>query len=62
MPTHQGRGIAGHLLGEFLRQADGAGVPVKLSVLKGNRAIDLYRRFGFQVVNSTDTSLQMRRG
>ncbi|WP_321936629.1 GNAT family N-acetyltransferase [Paraburkholderia sp. J8-2] len=58
----QGRGIAAHLLHEFLKQADGAGVPVKLSVLKGNRAIGLYERFGFQVVNSTDTSWQMRRG
>lgn len=62
LPTYQGRGIAAHLLGEFLRQADCAGVPVKLSVLKGNRAINLYERFGFQVVDSTDASLQMRRG
>lgn len=62
LPTHQGRGIAAHLLGEFLRQADGAGVPVKLSVLRGNRAFSLYQRFGFRVVDSTDTSLQMRRG
>jgi ribosomal protein S18 acetylase RimI-like enzyme len=62
LPTHQGRGISAHLVGEFLREADGAGVPVKLSVLKGNRAINLYQRFGFHVVDVTDTSLQMRRG
>ncbi|MCP3711065.1 GNAT family N-acetyltransferase [Paraburkholderia sp. CNPSo 3274] len=61
LPEHQGRGIAAHLLGDFLRQADDARVPVKLSVLKGNRAISLYQRFGFQVINTTDTSLQMRR-
>jgi ribosomal protein S18 acetylase RimI-like enzyme len=61
LPTYQGRGIAAHLVGEFLAQADGAGVPVKLSVLKENRAINLYRRLGFQVVDTTDTSLQMRR-
>ncbi|CAE6881839.1 hypothetical protein R69608_01811 [Paraburkholderia nemoris] len=61
LPTHQGRGIAAYLIGEFLRQADAAGVPVKLSVLKGNRAINLYQRLGFQVVNTTDTSLQMQR-
>ncbi|WP_233886981.1 GNAT family N-acetyltransferase [Paraburkholderia flagellata] len=62
LPSYQGRGIADHLIGEFLRQADGAGVPVKLSVLKGNRAMNLYERFGFQVVDATDTSLEMRRG
>jgi len=62
LPEHQGRGIAAHLLGDFLRQADDARVPVKLSVLKGNRAIGLYQRFGFQVIDATDTSFQMRRG
>ncbi|WP_110854672.1 GNAT family N-acetyltransferase [Paraburkholderia silvatlantica] len=61
LPEHQGRGIAAHLLDDFLREADDARVPVKLSVLKGNRAINLYQRFGFQVVDATDTSLQMRR-
>lgn len=60
-PTHQGRGITTYLVGEFLQQADAAGVPVKLSVLKGNRAINLYQRLGFQVVNTTPTSLQMQR-
>ncbi|WP_321926195.1 GNAT family N-acetyltransferase [Paraburkholderia guartelaensis] len=62
LPEHQGRGIAAHLLGHFLREADDARVPVKLSVLKGNRAIGLYQRFGFQVIDATDTSFQMRRG
>ena len=52
LPAYQGRGIAAKLVGEFIRLADGAGVPVKLSVLKGNRAINLYHRFGFQVVNT----------
>ena len=62
LPTHQGRGIGAHLVREFLRLADVAGVPVNLSVLKGNPAINLYHRFGFRVINPTDTSLQMRRG
>jgi ribosomal protein S18 acetylase RimI-like enzyme len=55
------RGIAARLIGEFLEQADDARVPVALSVLKGNPAINLYRRMGFQVVNTTDTSWPMRR-
>jgi ribosomal protein S18 acetylase RimI-like enzyme len=62
LPAWQGRGIAAHLLGEFLRHADDVGVPVKLSVLKGNRAIELYRRLGFEVLNTTGTSLEMKRG
>ncbi|WP_042270543.1 GNAT family N-acetyltransferase [Paraburkholderia heleia] len=62
LPTHQGRGIGAHLVREFLQLADVAGVPVKLSVLKGNPAIHLYHRLGFRVTKTTDTSLQMRRG
>ena len=61
-PKHQGQGIAARLIGEFLEQADIARVPVMLSVLRGNRAINLYRRLGFQVVKTTNTSLEMRRG
>jgi ribosomal protein S18 acetylase RimI-like enzyme len=61
-PTHQGKGIATRLIGDLLLHADRARVPVALSVLKGNRAINLYERLGFQVVGTTDTSLQMRRG
>lgn len=62
LPTHQGRGIGAYLVREFLRLVDVAGVPVNLSVLKENPAINLYHRFGFRVINTTDTSLQMRRG
>ena len=60
-PAHQGRGIAARLIGRLLQQADAANVPVALSVLKGNRAINLYRRLGFKAVNTTDASLQMKR-
>jgi ribosomal protein S18 acetylase RimI-like enzyme len=62
LPIYQGRGIAAQLIGEFLQQADDAHAAVTLSVLKGNRAINLYQRLGFQVVVTTSTSLQMKRG
>ncbi len=62
LPSHQGRGVGARLLSEFLRQADHANVPVTLSVLKGNMAIGLYQRLGFQVVSTIDASLKMRRG
>jgi len=61
LPAYQGRGFATDLIGKFLNQADSAGVPVKLSVLKGNPAINLYRRLGFEVTATTETSFEMRR-
>lgn len=62
LPAYQGRGIATDLIGKCLQQADNAGVSVKLSVLKGNPAIHLYRRLGFEVAATTETSFEMRRG
>ncbi len=61
LPTHQGRGIAAKLIGDLLSQADTAQVSVTLSVLKGNKALNLYQRLGFKVVTASDTSLQMTR-
>src|SRR5471032_190581 len=60
LPSHQGRGIAARLISDFLQQADNAHVPVTLSVLKGNRAIDLYQRLGFRIINATDSSFKIR--
>ncbi|GKV93705.1 GNAT family N-acetyltransferase [Pectobacterium aroidearum] len=61
LPAYQGQGIAAWLLHTFLRQADEANVPVTLSVLKGNRAIRLYQRLGFQTIDNADSELKMKR-
>jgi ribosomal protein S18 acetylase RimI-like enzyme len=61
LPGWQGHGIGAQLIGELLRQADHARVAVNLKVPKGSRAIHLYRRLGFQVVDETSTSFQMSR-
>ncbi|KML66045.1 GNAT family N-acetyltransferase [Pectobacterium peruviense] len=61
LPTYQGQGIAEWLLNRFLQQADEANVPVTLSVLKGNRAITLYQRLGFKIIDGTDSELKMKR-
>ncbi|MFJ5482969.1 GNAT family N-acetyltransferase [Pectobacterium actinidiae] len=61
MPAYQGRGTAAWLLNTFLQQADEANVPVTLSVLNGNRAIPLYQRVGFKIVDSVDNALKMKR-
>lgn len=46
-PDHRGRGIAGRLIAALCRRAEAEGKPVRLSVLRGNRAAALYRRLGF---------------
>ena len=46
-PTHQGRGIGGEVLALLLAEADAAGLPVHLSVLKESPAARLYERHGF---------------
>ncbi|MGI8473215.1 GNAT family N-acetyltransferase [Pectobacterium brasiliense] len=61
LPAYQGQGIAAWLLHTFLRQADEANVPVTLSVLNGNRAITLYQRVGFKIVDNDDIALKMKR-
>lgn len=43
----QGRGIGGAVLRLLLAEADAAGKPVRLGVLKGSPAARLYRRHGF---------------
>ncbi|MEI7209065.1 GNAT family N-acetyltransferase [Pectobacterium carotovorum] len=61
LPAYQGQGITAWLLKTFLQHADEANVPVTLSVLKGNRAITLYQRVGFKIVDNDDIALKMKR-
>ncbi|WJM80561.1 GNAT family N-acetyltransferase [Pectobacterium brasiliense] len=61
LPAYQGQDIAAWLLNTFLQQADEANVPVTLSVLNGNRAIMLYQRVGFKIVDNDDIALKMKR-
>jgi GNAT superfamily N-acetyltransferase len=47
--THRGRGIGTEALDFFLQQAKALGVAVvHLEVNRGNRAVELYRRLGFE--------------
>jgi ribosomal protein S18 acetylase RimI-like enzyme len=51
LPSHQGRGIGGRLVGGLLRDAAARGRAVELDVLAVNdRAHALYRRLGFRDV------------
>jgi SAM-dependent methyltransferase len=52
-PEHQGRGVGARLLRGVLAEADGAGQPVRLQVLRTNPARRLYERHGFTVEAET---------
>lgn len=56
----RGRGIGTKLICETMAEARNAGKPVLLSLLRGNRAISLYRRLGFKPNGSDRTKLHMR--
>lgn len=56
----RGRGVGTKLIRETMAEARKAGKPVLLSLLRGNRAISLYRRLGFIPDRSDHTKLHMR--
>lgn len=60
-PTWQRRGLGSALLRSVLTDADSRRLPVRLQVIKGNPARNLYERLGFTVTGETDTHLLMLR-
>ncbi|MGW1176110.1 N-acetyltransferase family protein [Kitasatospora sp. NPDC002543] len=48
-PRHQGRGLGTAVLRHVLAEADAAGEPVRLNVLRGSAARRLYERHGFRL-------------
>ena len=60
-PTFQGRGIGSQLLSEAIAGADERGVTAHIGALFENRALNLYRRFGFVETGRTETHLLMER-
>ena len=56
---HRGTGMGTALLKDLLAEAERAGKPVRLQVLKTNRAIRLYARLGFAITGESPTHLQM---
>lgn len=61
LPEYQNKGTGSRLLQMVLRRADMIKKTVKLSVLKGNRVKDLYRRHGFELVGHDDKFYYMER-
>ena len=61
LPEFQGRGIGTQVVRRVIDQAAGLGLPVRLQVLKANRARGLYERLGFREYAQTPTHVQMVR-
>jgi len=59
LPTYQGQGIGTEVIRVVMAEAAGRGVPLRLQVLKTNRAQRLYARLGFHMYAETPTHLQM---
>ena len=58
-PQFQGRGIGSRLLNEEMQRGREAKSPLRLQVLRENRAIELYRRLGFKECGTTETHIRM---
>jgi ribosomal protein S18 acetylase RimI-like enzyme len=61
LPAFQGHGIGTQLISGVCARADDLEVPITLEVLKVSRAWSLYERWGFRIVEETDTHYGMER-
>jgi len=59
LPEYRGRGIGGQLLENLLRKATEEAKPVRIHVERENRALLLYSRLGFQVIEDKGIYLYM---
>jgi len=59
LPEYQGQGIGTHVLQEQIAEASRLAQPLKLKVLRKNRAKDLYERLGFVSYDESDTFIFM---
>ena len=56
---YQGRGIGKKIIEEIIREANLEELPIKLSVLKKNKAKYLYERLGFRIIGEDKASYYM---
>lgn len=58
-PDFQGQGIGTKIIAEIIQESEEKEIPVRLQVLKQNPAQNLYKKFGFEIENETDTHFEM---
>ncbi len=59
LPEYQGNGLGTKILKEQIQYAKSLGLPLRLQVLRENKAQELYLRLGFTVTGTTDTHIKM---
>lgn len=59
-PSQQGKGIGKVILKDMIREGISAKKPVTLSVLKTNKAQNLYLSLGFKIIDEDEYSYMMR--
>jgi len=59
-PNYQNKGLGREIIKSILEEASSKKIPVKLSVLKVNKAQTLYKNLGFEIYNENEFSYFMR--
>jgi GNAT superfamily N-acetyltransferase len=59
LPNHRGKGLGTEILHALLGEAKAAGLPLRLSVLRTNRAANLYGRLGFTPCGGNELYMDM---
>jgi GNAT superfamily N-acetyltransferase len=59
LPAHRGAGVGTKLLRELQQQARQINKPLRLQVIRFNRALTLFERLGFERTSETGTHFQM---
>ena len=56
LPGFQNLGIGTYLLKQVIERAHSKRKPIQLTVLKANKAVDLYKRLGFRIIGEASVS------
>jgi N-acetylglutamate synthase-like GNAT family acetyltransferase len=59
-PNHQNKGIGKKIIQSIIQKATTKNIPVKLSVLKVNKAQTLYKNLGFEIYDENEYSYFMK--
>lgn len=59
LPQYRNRGIGAAVMRRVLGESEGSGKPLRLTVLKANRAVRLYEKLGFARKGETELHLEM---
>jgi len=59
-PKYQNKGLGREIIKSILKEASSKKIPVKLSVLKVNKAQTLYKNLGFEIYDENEFSYFMR--